>query len=296
MERFLIQKKFTKRDSDSFNRYLKDVADIPMLTPQEEIILTERASKGDKKAINELVEKNLRFVVSVAKKYASSQTPIEDLINEGNIGLMIAAEKFDPNTGFKFISYAVWWIRKIIMEHLSKHGRLVRLPANKINSLSKLDKEISELEQKFGRTICVQEAIDIFNKNNQLDKKTLKKKNEEYELLDLLSSYYVDSLDNNTNNNESNGFSLSETISDETIFKATDNQLLIEDTRYELHKALNVLKPRDKKVMILLFGLNGDIPRTLKDVSEEIGVTREMIRQIREKSLKKMKIELEHMI
>ena len=115
-------------------------------------------------------------------------------------------------------------------------------------------------------------------------------------MLDLLSSYYVDSLDNNINNNETNGFLLSETISDETIFKATDNKLIIEDTRYELHKALNVLKPRDKKVMILLFGLNGDIPRTLKDVSEEIGVTREMIRQIREKSLKKIKIELEHMI
>jgi RNA polymerase primary sigma factor len=292
MKRILIDKKITKRDNDCFNRYLKEVAAISALNPDEELILAEKASKGDKDAINELVEKNLRFVISVSKKYASPQVPIEDLVNEGNIGLMIAAEKFNPNTGFKFISYAVWWIRKIIMEHLSKHSRLVRLPSNKINSLSKLDREISELEQKFGRNICVQEAIDLFYNENQSDRKFIKKKSEEYELLDLLSSYHVDSLDANISNDESNGMLLSETISDESIFKSTDNNLLLSDIKYEIKNAMTVLKPRDKKVMVLLFGLDGDVPRTMKDVSEEIGVSREMVRQIKEKSLKKMKEKL----
>ena len=160
MKQFVITSKVTNRENQSFNQYLKDISEIEVFSSKEEVICAEKASRGDKKAIDELVRRNLRFVVSVAKQYATTQNPLEDLVNEGNIGLIIAAEKFKPEMGFKFISYAVWWVRKIIMEHLSKHGRLVRLPANKINSLSKLDKQINELEQKLGRNVCIQEIIE----------------------------------------------------------------------------------------------------------------------------------------
>jgi len=294
MKNLVINSKVTNRENLSFNQYLKDIASIEVLTPQQETILAEKASKGDKKAIDELVRRNLRFVVSVAKQYATPQNPLEDLVNEGNIGLIIAAEKFNPSMGFKFISYAVWWVRKIIMEHLSKHGRLVRLPSNKINSLSKLDKEISELEQKFGRTVTVQEAIDIMGKTGKFDSTSFKKKVEEYEFLDVLSSYHMDSLDRDISGDDGNGTILSDTISDDSVFKSADHDINHADIKNELNKVLDTLKPRDKRVMVALFGLDGEIPRTLKDVGEEIGVTREMVRQIKEKCLAKMRVQMQN--
>jgi len=294
MKNLVISSKVTNRENVSFNQYLKDIASIEVLTPQQETILAEKASKGDKKAIDELVRRNLRFVVSVAKQYATPQNPLEDLVNEGNIGLIIAAEKFNPSMGFKFISYAVWWVRKIIMEHLSKHGRLVRLPSNKINSLSKLDKEISELEQKFGRTVTVQEAIDIMGETGKFDSISFKKKEEEYEFLDVLSSYHMDSLDRDISGDDGNGTILSDTISDDSVFKSADHHINNADIKNELNKVLDTLKPRDKRVMVALFGLDGEIPRTLKDVGEEIGVTREMVRQIKEKCLAKMRVQMQN--
>jgi RNA polymerase primary sigma factor len=294
MKNLVINSKVTNRETLSFNQYLKDIASINVLTPQQEAILAEKASKGDKKAVDELVRRNLRFVVSVAKQYATPQNPLEDLVNEGNIGLIIAAEKFNPDMGFKFISYAVWWVRKIIMEHLSKHGRLVRLPANKINSLSKLDKEITELEQRFGRNVTIQEAIDIMGNSGNYDSDYLKKKTDEYEFLDVLSSYHMDSLDRDISGDDGNGTILSDTISDESMFKSADHDINKADVKNELNKVLDTLKPRDKKVMIALFGLDGSIPRTLKDIGEEIGVTREMVRQIKEKCLNKMRVQMEN--
>lgn len=294
MKNLVINNRVTNRENVSFNQYLKDIASIDVLTPEQETLLAEKASKGDKKAIDELVSRNLRFVVSVAKQYATPQNPLEDLVNEGNIGLIIAAEKFNPSMGFKFISYAVWWVRKIIMEHLSKHGRLVRLPSNKINSLSKLDKEISILEQKFGRTVTVQEAIDMIGDAEKFDTTSFKKKVEEYKFLDILSSYHMDSLDRDISGDDGNGTILSDTISDESIFKSTDHDINHADIKNELNKVLDTLKPRDKRVMVALFGLDGDFPRTLKDVGEEMGVTREMVRQIKEKCLGKIRVQMEN--
>lgn len=224
---------------------------------------------------------------------ATTQNPLEDLVNEGNIGLIIAAEKFKPEMGFKFISYAVWWVRKIIMEHLSKHGRLVRLPANKINSLSKLDKQINELEQKLGRNVCIQEIIEEFGGDTDFDgKSTQKKFKNEYMLLDMLNDYSMDSLDRDISG-EDKGTTLAETISDDSMFKSADNELLTEDVRKQLNEVLDILKPRDRLVMVGLYGLDGCIPRTLNDIGDEIGVTREMVRQIREKSLVKLRKNLE---
>ena len=142
MKQLVITNRITSRETESFNLYLKDIYSLEVLTPSEETALAIRVNAGDIKAKDELIRRNLRFVITVAKQYANSSNPLEDLVNEGNIGLIMAAEKFKPEMGWKFISYAVWWIQKLICEHLAKHGRMVRLPANKINSLSKLDKKI----------------------------------------------------------------------------------------------------------------------------------------------------------
>ena len=294
MKQLVITAKLTNRENQSFNQYLKDIADIEVFTSEEEIICAKKASLGDKQAIDELVRRNLRFVVSVAKQYATAQNPLEDLVNEGNIGLIIAAEKFKPEMGFKFISYAVWWVRKIIMEHLSKHGRLVRLPANKINSLSKLDKQINELEQRLGRNVCIQEIIEEFGSDMDFDGKTSEKKfKNEYMLLDMLNDYSMDSLDRDMNGDEGKGTTLAETISDGSIFKSAEQELITNDVKKQLNEVLDILKPRDRQVMIGLYGLDGNLPRTLNDIGEEIGVTREMVRQIRQKSLGLLKKKLE---
>jgi RNA polymerase primary sigma factor len=293
MKQLVITAKITNREIHSFNQYLKDIADIEVFTSEEEAICAEKASLGDKQAIDELVCRNLRFVVSVAKQYATPQNPLEDLVNEGNIGLIIAAEKFKPEMGFKFISYAVWWVRKIIMEHLSKHGRLVRLPANKINSLSKLDKQINQLEQKLGRNVSIHEIIEEFGGELGFIHKTSDKKvSNEYMLLDILKDYSMDSLDRDINGDEGNGTALVESISDESIFKSVDHELISNDTKKQLNEVLDILKPRDRHVMVALYGLDGDLPRTLNDIGEEIGVTREMVRQIRQKSLAILKKKL----
>jgi len=289
MKQLVITSRLTNRSNDSFNQYLKEVAAIEKFTPEEEAICTEKASQGDREAINELVRRNLRFVVSVAKQYANTQNPLEDLVNEGNIGLIIAAEKFKPEMGFKFISYGVWWIRKVIIEHLTKNGRLVRIPANKINNLSKLDKQINKLEQKLGRTVTVQELIDEFGSELGLEEKgNINKITSEYEFLDVLNNYTMDSLDRDISGDDGGGTTLGETLSDST-FESADHAMVEQDIKNELNKVLDTLKPRDRKVMVGLFGLDGDFPKTLKDVSDEIGVTREMVRQIREKCLDKLR-------
>jgi len=294
MKQLVITNKLTNREIQSFNQYLKDISEIEVFTPEEEAICAKKASHGDKQAVDELVRRNLRFVVSVAKQYATTQNPLEDLVNEGNIGLIIAAEKFKPEMGFKFISYAVWWVRKIIMEHLSKHGRLVRLPANKINSLSKLDKQINELEQRLGRNVSIHEIIEEFGSELGIDGTSSHKKlKDEYVFLDLLNDFSMDSLDRDISGDEGNGTTLAETISDDSIFKSTDQELLTEDIKKQLNTVLDTLKPRDRSVMVALYGLDGNLPRTLNDIGEEIGVTREMVRQIRQKSLEKLRKKLE---
>lgn len=294
MKQLTITTRLTNRDDESFVRYLREISDIKVLTPKEETELTKRASEGDKKAIDELVKRNLRFVVSVAKQYATPQNPVADLVNEGNIGLIIAAQKFDPTSGYKFISYAVWWIRKLIMEHLTKNGRMIRLPANKVGVLAKLDKQINQLEQKLGRTVSVVEAAESFS----LDDETLNSllnvgdSLNDFETLAALSSYSIDSLDREIGGDE-NSMTLIDMVVNDT-FESNDYNLLKEELINEVKQALKVLKFRDRQVMIALFGLDGSLPRTLKDVGDEFGITREMVRQIKQKSLTILKNKLNY--
>lgn len=294
MKRFVISKSFTNIGTDSLNQYLKDIAEIELFTPQQELACLEKISKGDEKAVDELVMRNLRFVVSVAKQYATPQNPLEDLINEGNIGLILAVKKFDVKTGYKFISYAVWWVRKIIIEHLAKNGRLVKLPANKLTNLLKLNKQINELEQRLGRSVSIEDIIDEFGPSLGLDltnKDEVNKFAKDYELLEVLNNYNMDSLDRDISGDETSNSSLAETLSD-NMFNSTDHELIDESVKYDLNKVLDILKPRDKQIMIGLYGLDGEAPRTLNSIASDWDITREMVRQIKEKSLVKLRNKL----
>jgi RNA polymerase primary sigma factor len=292
MKQLTITTRLTNREDESFVRYLREISDIKVLTPPEEAVLTKKASEGDKDALDELVKRNLRFVVSVAKQYATPQNPVVDLVNEGNIGLIIAAQKFDPTSGYKFISYAVWWIRKLIMEHLTKNGRMIRIPSNKVNVLGKLDKQINQLEQKLGRNVSIREAVESFS----LDDETMKMLSgfsdslDDFEALSALSSYGMDSLDREINNDENSATLVDMVVND--TFEANDHNLLKEEMNKAIKQALSSLKFRDRQIMIALFGLDGSFPKTLKDVGDEFGITREMVRQIRQKSLATLKNKL----
>jgi RNA polymerase primary sigma factor len=278
MKSIKITNKITNLESKSFKQYLSEISNIQVFTPEQEAQCCYRISIGDKEAVNELVKRNLRFVVSIAKQYESPIAPLEDLINEGNIGLIIAAEKYRNDTGFKFITYAVFWIRKMIFEYLDKNSRIIRLPLNKITNISKVNQLVNSFEQKNCREASAIEIID------DLDEKITEDDIREYE---KFSSIKFDSLDDLLGD-EDNKTSLYEVISDENI-NPTDFSLLDSDIKRNINNILNILKPRDRKIMTLLFGLDGSTPLNLKEVGEKFDLTGEMIRQIKEKSLKTLK-------
>jgi RNA polymerase primary sigma factor len=278
MKSLRINQRFTNKESNSFKQYLNEISDIKMFTPEEELECSLRASNGDKRAIDEMIKRNLRFVVSVSKQYETPNVPLEDLVNEGNIGLMMAVENYKPNTGFKFITYAVFWIRKLILEYLAKNSRLVRIPSNKVNGISKLNQYVNQLEQKLGKSVDISDLVDEYG--DVISK-------EEISELQNLSMFTFDSLDNPVGDSE-NSVTLGDIISDNNI-DPSDYLVSSQYDKKAIDKLLNNLKPRDKQIMISLFGLDGSAPLTLKEVGDEVGLTREMVRQIRKKSLEKLK-------
>lgn len=273
-----INQRITSRENSSFVQYMREVSEIPMLIPAQESELAERAVNGDEDAARQLVKSNLRFVISVAKNYATDKIMLEDLVNEGNIGLIKAVEKFDPKKGYKFISFAVWWIRKTIMEYVSNYSKTIRIPANRINELSRLNKYISEIEQKNSYRVDIEEIISEFSKDMSTDN---------FLLLDTLNGMTIDSLDREIHSDEGNSISLSDLMYDEDA-DITDHLLTDIDIKTEIDIALSSLKPRNKKIMEMLFGLNGYQPMTLQEVGDEIGLTREMVRQIKNKTINLM--------
>ena len=287
MRRITINQALTRKEADSFSQYLKNLYDIKLLTPKEEKELIERIENGDKTAINELIERNLRFVVSVAKKYVSGNIPLEDLVNEGNIGLIIAANKYDPKTGYRFISYAVWWIQKSIMEYLSKYGKTIKLPANKINDVTKLEKQRHELEQKYGRKVDINEIIQEYG-SKDFD-------SDYYYKLNDLTTFNVASLDVEIDSDSETSSTHLEMLYDDDE-EETDNLLIKSDIKSDINKLLNHLSPRDKQIMVALYGLDGNIPQNLNDVGEQLNppLTRERIRQIKNNALKILKNKLKH--
>lgn len=273
MRQLKITKQVTNRDTPSLDKYLQEIGRVELITPEEEVILARKIRAGDSEALKKLVNANLRFVVSVAKQYQNQGMSLPDLINEGNLGLMKAASRFDETRGFKFISYAVWWIRQAILQALAEQSRIVRLPVNKIGSINRINKAFARLEQTYEREPT---------------------SNEIAELLELAPDDVKDSLRTNgrtlsmdapiSSEEDTNMYDVMQ--SSET--PSPDKNLINESLAYEIERALSTLSPREAKVLKLYFGLGMKHPFTLEEIGEELHLTRERVRQIKEKAIKRI--------
>jgi RNA polymerase primary sigma factor len=278
MSGFKIQQRITNRNNDSIKQYFKDIDAYPMFTPQEEAECAFKAVNGDEKALEELVKRNLRFVVTVAKKYETKDAPLGDLINEGNMGLIEAAKRFKPDQGFKFISFAVWWVSKYIKEYLTNKSRTVRIPTNKVNSLASLNQKISSLEQKVCREVDIEDVIMEYG-----DEVT-----DDLSNINLLNVFGIDSMDREVNKFEGEGVSISDLMSDETN-NETDYLLYQDDMSIQVKRILQTLSVKEQIIITEFFGLDGHKPKTLEEIGESLGVTREAIRVAKERVFIKLR-------
>lgn len=274
MRQLKITKQLTNRDSKSIDKYLSDVSKEEMITAEEEVRLAKRIKKGDQAALNKMVSANLRFVISVSKQYQGHGLKLEDLIAEGNIGLIIAAKRFDETKGFKFISYAVWWIRQSIMQAIAENSRVVRLPLNKVSAIQKVSHASSQLEQKFERPPSHDEIGELLEANA-----------ESVSNLFTYAQRQV-SVDAPLMEGEDNSLLAVMPNSDSTV--PTDT-LMVESLRSDIERVLVHLKEREAEVLRLTYGLSGLPPMTLEEIANNLGLTRERIRQIREKGLRNLR-------
>ncbi|MFK7920480.1 MAG: RNA polymerase sigma factor RpoD/SigA [Bacteroidia bacterium] len=275
MRQLKISKQITNRESQSLDKYLQEIGKVELLTPDEEVDLARRIKQGDQIALEKLTKANLRFVVSVAKQYQNQGLSLGDLINEGNLGLIKAAKRFDETRGFKFISYAVWWIRQSILQALAEQSRIVRLPLNRVGALNKIGKAFSKLEQEFEREPSPEEISEVLeNMSEDEISDTLKisgrhvsvdapfVQGEENRLLDVLE-----------NDAEPN----------------PDNSLINESLSKEVERALSTLTQREAEVIRLYFGIGVEHSLTLEEIGEKFDLTRERVRQIKEKAIRRLR-------
>lgn len=274
MRQLKIIKQVTNRETVSLDKYLHEIGKVELLSTEEEVNLARRLKEGDKAALDQLVKANLRFVVSVSKQYQNQGLSLPDLINEGNLGLIKAAQRFDETRGFKFISYAVWWIRQAILQALAEQSRIVKLPLNKIGSINKVNRAFIELEQKFEREPSVDELSEVLELAPSDIKEALKSSNRHISMDAPISQ-----------DEESNMYDV--LLSNES--PAPDRGLLNDSLRKEIERALATLTPREASIIRLYFGLNGKHPHTLEEIGEELDLTRERVRQIKEKAIKRLK-------
>jgi RNA polymerase primary sigma factor len=275
MRQLKITKSITNRDSASLEKYLADIAKEELISPEEEILLARKIREGDEVALDRLTRANLRFVVSVAKQYQNQGLTLPDLINEGNLGLIKAAKRFDETRGFKFISYAVWWIRQSIMHSISEHARIVRLPVNQLGSLKRINKAFTKLEQEFEREPSLEELAAI-------TELTVDKISDAFRI----STRQV-SVDAPLINGEDN--SLLDVIQNNEVDQA-DTIMMNQALKQEIERSLNVLDEKEKDVISLFFGLTSDEAYTLEEIGEKYNLSRERVRQIKEKALKKLRL------
>ncbi|EOR95805.1 MULTISPECIES: sigma-70 family RNA polymerase sigma factor [Arcticibacter] len=273
MRQLKISQSITNRESQSLDKYLHEIGKVDLITAQEEVILAQKIREGDQAALERLTKTNLRFVVSVAKQYQNQGLTLGDLINEGNLGLIKAAKRFDETKGFKFISYAVWWIRQSILSAVAEQSRIVRLPLNQIGSLSKINKAYSKLEQEFERQPSPEELADILettvekisdslsNAGRQVSMDAPFVQGEENTLLDVMQS-------------------------DDP---GTDSHLINDSLAMEISRSLATLSERDREVLILFFGIGSNNPLSLEEIGEKFNLTRERVRQLKDKSLQRLK-------
>ncbi len=269
-----LEKRPYTREDQSLDKYLQEIGEVNLLTPKDEVTLAQQIKKGSQIALEKLTKANLRFVVSVAKQYQNQGLSLGDLINEGNLGLIKAAKRFDETKGFKFISYAVWWIRQAILQALAEQSRIVRLPLNRVGALHKIGKTSSGLEQEFGREPSANEIADELEMSP-------------YEVMDTLkiSSRHL-SLDAPFNDGEDNR--LLDVLEDK--FQPSPDMLLLKDSlKREIEKALSTLTDREAEVISLYFGINRDHSLTLEEIGFKFKLTRERVRQIKEKAIKRLR-------
>lgn len=274
MRQLKISKQITNRESQSLDKYLQEIGKVDLLTPDEEVELAQRIREGDQLALEKLTKANLRFVVSVAKQYQNQGLSLGDLINEGNLGLIKAAQRFDETRGFKFISYAVWWIRQSILQALAEQSRIVRLPLNRVGSLNKISKTFSELEQKYEREPSPDELAEVLEVTTAEVVDTMK-----------ISGRHV-SMDAPFVQGEEN--SLLDVLEND-LEQTPDSELINDSLRREVQRALSTLTQREADVISLYFGLNGEHSMTLEEIGEKFNLTRERVRQIKEKAIRRLR-------
>lgn len=272
MKSLSIRKQITNRETDSVDKYLRDINKYDLIDSSMEIELSKRIKNGDQLAVSKLIESNLRFVISVAKQYQNMGLEFEDLISEGNIGLIKAAQKFDEEKGFKFISYAVWWIRQSILKAIAEQSRVVYLPLNKINIITKINKSILFLERDLNREPSIDDISEYLNIDKQ-------------EVIDCLSfSNRHISMDKPINEEGDSLYEFYENF--ESV--RPDNNMIDDSIKYNIQKVLSTLSSREKTILEKHYGLNGEIPLSLEELSEILDLTKERIRQIKQSSLLKI--------
>lgn len=274
MRQLKITNQVTNRETASLDKYLQEIGKVDLITADEEVTLAQKIKQGDRTALEKLTKANLRFVVSVSKQYQNQGLSLPDLINEGNMGLMKAAQRFDETRGFKFISYAVWWIRQSILQALAEQSRIVRLPLNKIGAISKINKAYAKLEQVYERAPNVEEIAEILEITETEVKDSMRNAGRHVSM----DAPLIQDEDNN----------LYDVLkSDEVVTPETE--LLYDSLRKEIDRAISTLTGRESDIIKLYFGLNGSHPQTLEEIGEKFDLTRERVRQIKEKAIRRLK-------
>jgi len=276
MRQLVITKSITNRDGASLDRYLADIGKEGLISAEEEVELARRIKQGDQEALAKLTKTNLRFVVSVAKQYQNQGLGLQDLINEGNLGLIKAAQRFDETRGFKFISFAVWWIRQAIHQAIADQSRIVRLPQNQVGTINKLKKEIAKLEQKLERPPTIEEIANVMDLP-------------EYKVVELLRmNTHSQSMDASISPDEDTKF-IDTFIS--TTNESTDQTLIQESMNQDVEKILAVLTGQERDILKLCFGIGEPHEYTLEEIGNRFDISRERVRQIKERALKRLRAE-----
>ncbi len=274
MRQLKISKTITNRQISSLDKFLQDVSKEEMISAEEEVLLAQRIKNGDQKALDKLVKANLRFVISVAKQYQNQGLSLPDLINEGNLGLIKAAKRFDETRGFKFISYAVWWIRQAILQALAEQSRIVRLPLNQVGAINRIKKETSILEQKLERSPTLDELSETLDTTRE-------------KLSDLISiSFKAISMDAPVTEDEE--INLIDIYQDDSA-EGTDKKVMQDSLSAEISRCLSILNQREREIIALFYGIGQNHGYTLEEVAVHFNLTKERVRQIKDRAIKRLK-------
>ncbi|MFN5032085.1 MAG: RNA polymerase sigma factor RpoD/SigA [Flavobacteriia bacterium] len=276
MRQLKITKQVTNRETASLDKYLQEIGRVELISAEEEVELARKIRLGDRAALERLTKANLRFVVSVSKQYQNQGLSLPDLINEGNLGLIKAAERFDETRGFKFISYAVWWIRQSILQALAEQARIVRLPLNKIGTINKINKAFSELEQRFERPPSADELAEFLECTPDEVKQSMANNGRHI------------SMDAPLVDGDESSSSMYDVLVNDSL-PGPEKELVTESLRKDIERSLSTLTAREGDVVRLYYGLNGKHPMTLEEIGERFDLTRERVRQIKEKAIRRLK-------